>query len=147
MPGSLRLAASRLGHQFTSELRQEIVGDLFFGEREAVRIAFNLSGTVFQEQSLPSTAAPFLVGGSPSVRTLGELPALTVPNTLLEGLNFGKEFAVAAVAVVGQIGVADESDFYSFQGRKGDLINLDAKTAVRALRLLNTSASSEPEAR
>lgn len=29
---------------------------------------------------------------------------------------------------------------------EGDLINLDAKTAVRALRLLNTSAASEPEA-
>lgn len=28
-----------------------------------------------------------------------------------------------------------------------DLINLDAKTAVRALRLLNTSAVNEPEAR
>ena len=53
-----------------------------------------------------------------------------MPNTLARGLNAGKDFAVAAIDVAGSIDLASpggisESDYYAFDGRAGDLINIE----------------------
>src|SRR5262249_36632069 len=63
----------------------DVENNLFFGEREAIKIAFAESGTVVQETALSSAATPFS-GSASTARVLGELPALTVPNTVVTGL-------------------------------------------------------------
>lgn len=92
---------------------------LFFGEREAVKLAFNDSGTTIPESSTPSTFS--------SAQPISML-SMNVPNTLRSGFNSDKQFDVAALNVLGSI-VLDstgksQSDWYSFAGKKGDLVNL-----------------------
>ncbi|HKB02850.1 MAG TPA: hypothetical protein VKD90_11565, partial [Gemmataceae bacterium] len=97
--------------------------DLYFGEREAVKLTFAESGTVVSEAAAPH--------GSFDIAQPIALAPLAVPNTLGAGaLNAPKAFSVAALTVTGQIdetadGGPSESDFYSFVGRKGDLINIE----------------------
>ncbi len=98
----------------------DAAGDQFWGEREAIRLAFNEGGTTVAET----------IGVHNSLATAQALSlvSLAVPNTLVTGLNFGKDFAVAAFAVTGSInlvGGVSEDDFYSFTGRAGDLLNLE----------------------
>jgi len=98
------------------------VADPFFNERSAVKLAFIGGGSVVNEQADGhrdlATAQPV------------NLSVLSVPNTLLAGLNAGRTFGVTAAAVVGAIGIdpatsRSESDFYRFSGRAGDLINIE----------------------
>jgi Ca2+-binding RTX toxin-like protein len=97
----------------------DAVGDAFFGEREAVKIAFDENGTAVNEQAgahgSRATAQPL------------NLTSLAVPNTVVDGYNYGKDFAFAATDVVGSIGLnggTSEDDFYSFTGRAGDVMNI-----------------------
>jgi Ca2+-binding RTX toxin-like protein len=101
--------------------------DLFFGEREAVKLAYagfgaSPNGTNVVNESVAAhntTATPQALALAP----------LAVPNTLLYGVNAGKNLAVGAVDVVGSIQLGSngksQSDFYSFTGTAGDLINLE----------------------
>src|SRR5262249_40313871 len=98
------------------------IRDLFFGEREAIKLAFAESGTVVAEQAAPHGT----LGAAPPIA----ITPLAVPNTLSSGLNSMKQFAVEAVDVVGSIAIDpgtgfSESDFYSFTGKKGDLISIE----------------------
>jgi Ca2+-binding RTX toxin-like protein len=98
----------------------DAVADPFFGEREAVKLAFDESGTAVNEQA----------GAHDSLATAQglSLSSLAVPNTLASGYQFGKDFGFAATDVVGSIKLTNagvsEDDYYSFAGRAGDLINL-----------------------
>src|SRR5262249_23202955 len=92
----------------------------YFGERELIKLAFDryapalpaATGTVLQD--LHGTLL------APQVVSLVPIP---VPNTLPAGtLDYGKEFDVAAVDVVGAITTPGQIDYYAFQGLKGDLI-------------------------
>ncbi len=92
---------------------------LFFGEREAVKLAFNESGTSIPEGSTHSTFS--------SAQPINML-SMNVPNTLISGFNAGKQFDVAALNVTGSIDLdstgKSRSDWYSFAGKKGELVNL-----------------------
>lgn len=108
----------------------------FFGEREAIKLAFAETGEVRRERAV----APGGHGTFATAEPLGVLPGLAVPNTLAPGsANFGKEFDVSALAVVGEIvlaGERSEDDVYSFTGRAGDLMNLEVVSAsTRPLRV------------
>lgn len=98
----------------------DAVSDPFFGEREATKLSFNLSGVVIAEQQ-----------GAHSTRTSAQpltLSTLYIPNTLRNGLNFGKDFAAAAVAVTGSVALVNgvsQDDYYSFTGRAGDVLNIE----------------------
>jgi Ca2+-binding RTX toxin-like protein len=101
---------------------EDAIAGPFLGEREAVKIAFAESGTLTAEQAAPHRSIA-------TAQALN-LVSLAVPNTLLRGLNAGKAFAVAASNVLGSIELVapegvSENDFYSFQGRAGDLINAE----------------------
>src|SRR5262249_6149235 len=107
--------------------------DLYFGEREAVKLTFAESGTVVAEQDAPhrsfDTAQPIT------------LATLAVPNTLGGGLNARKAFSVAALDVPGAIVIDpatgfSESDFYSLTGHKGELFNVQVLS--RSLSRLGT---------
>src|SRR5262249_52174378 len=98
----------------------DAVGITFFGEREAVKLAFADTGTAVPEQAAPHDS---LLTAQP----LGDLAGLAVPNTLAPGfVNSGKVFVVSALDVIGsvdQVNGRSEDDYYSFTGRQGDLFN------------------------
>jgi hypothetical protein len=100
----------------------DAAGNPFISEREAVKLAFDQGGTVVSE-----TAAPHNTLGTAQPLTLAPL---SVPNTLRSGFDAGKVLSVAAVDVI-NASLQDttagtlESDFYSFSGQAGDLMNLE----------------------
>ncbi len=104
------------------------LNDLYFGEREAVKLSFAERGTVVAEQGAAH-------GNIASAQPL-TLATLTVPTTD-KGVNAGSTFDVAALSVTGHIGLSgthSESDFYSFSGRRGDIMNLEVLSVALAPR-------------
>ncbi len=104
--------------------RFDDLNDLFFGERDAIKLAFansNLNDTLSYETI---TAHNVLLEASPL-----DLAVLSVPNTLSRGVNQPKEFYVQLASVIGAIGLTNqgrsESDWYSFTGNSGDIVNID----------------------
>jgi Ca2+-binding RTX toxin-like protein len=112
-------------------------GPTYLGERDAIKLAFNATGTVLQRTNLPAQSVSVAVtdpsglapaGATPftihNVAALGTLPALAVPNTLPAGLpDSGKTIAVTAFAVNNTIFAGNQEDFYSFTGLAGELMN------------------------
>jgi Ca2+-binding RTX toxin-like protein len=115
--------------------------DTYLGEREAIKLAFDDTGVVVNEQAGTH-------GGFATAQQLGALPGLTVPNTLMPGdFWYGdplhpNTFQVRALDVVGALNLdpttgateasqTSENDWYSFTGHAGDLFN--AETCSRTL--------------
>jgi Ca2+-binding RTX toxin-like protein len=111
---------------------------LFFGEREAVKLALANSDPA-------DVIANESAGDHNSIETAQQLDMVTlvVPNTLTSGLNSVKEFSVQAASVLGQIDLNEngvsESDFYSFSGRRGELVNIE----ISSLALRGNHSDSE----
>ena len=93
----------------------------FFSERSAVKLAFNERGVVVSEQE-----------GNDSIDTAQaiEFASLDVPNTLLSGVNAGKGFLVNALAVTGSLDTPGDEDFFSFDGKAGDLFQFEVLSTV-----------------
>src|SRR5262249_44620407 len=92
----------------------------FFGEREAIKLAFADSGTTVNAVATPHDAAA-------TAQALTLTP-LDVPNTVLIGQDAGLSLDVAAADVNGAItlrpdGTA-EDDYYSFNAKAGQLVNI-----------------------
>ena len=92
----------------------------FFGERDAVKLAFADSGTTVVEATGTNN--------SPGTAQALTLTPLAVPNTLLVGQDVGATFQVSAVDVNGAIllGANGTSniDYYAFTATAGQLFNL-----------------------
>ena len=94
----------------------------FFGERDAVKLAFADSGTAINESN----------GTNNSVATAQPLTLtpLAVPNTLLVGQDVGDTFQVSAVDVDGAITLGangtSNTDYYEFTATAGQLFNFYA---------------------
>jgi Ca2+-binding RTX toxin-like protein len=107
----------------------DAVGETYFGEREAIKLAFDDAGVVVNEQA----GAHGTLAGA---QVLGDLPGLTVPNTLRPGdANYGKVFAVRALDVVGAIKIdpatgKSENDWYALTGRAGDVFNAEVYSST-----------------
>ncbi len=116
--------------------RANDVGQLFFGEREAVKIAVSMSdanSVVFDESALATASVS--VGSSVVAARHVDLATIQVPNTLAKGINSAKNFYVQAASVLGSIelqGNASESDYYTFSGQAGDLVTIEL--ASRSMR-------------
>ena len=102
--------------------RTNDLGDLYFGEREAIKLAF----------AEYATTANGLLANQGTAATPGQaliLQPLTVPNTE-KGVNSGDNFNVSAVAVDGSIRLTkdgySESHLYSFQANAGDMYSFEA---------------------
>lgn len=107
--------------------------NLFFGEREAIKLAFAESGTVVNETA----------GAHQTFQAAQLVPLvpLAAPNTLSFGLDSAKQLYVEAVDVTGNIAIdpgtgESQSDFYSFTGKKGDLMSFEVLS--RALTRLGS---------
>src|SRR5205823_9920754 len=68
----------------------DAAGVTYFGEREDVKLAFGDTGHVVNEQLAAHQSMA-------TAQPLGDLPGLTVPNTLLAGADFGATFQVKAL--------------------------------------------------
>jgi Putative Ig domain/Matrixin/RTX calcium-binding nonapeptide repeat (4 copies) len=102
------------------------IDDLFtvsyFGEREAVRLSMAFYAGAGDVVVSETSADHADTGSAQSLNLVG----LYVPNTLGPGaINYGKKFDVAAVDVAASITDNAQVDVYSFQGRQGDLMNLE----------------------
>src|SRR5262249_54112059 len=85
-----------------------------FSAREDIKLAFIEGGTVVNDaagHSLATAQALSLVG-------------LSVPNTTQTGFYEGKVLSVAATDVIDAAIQIGASNYYSFQGRAGDVINI-----------------------
>ena len=95
----------------------------YFGARSAIKLAmFAFEGQVLSEQ----VGAHSTIGTAQAIA----LADLTVPNTELTGSLAGLQFDVEATSLLGQIATPGMSDFYSFTALAGDIINLEAMSAV-----------------
>lgn len=109
----------------TGQTLFEAVQDTFFNERSAIKLAFNNTGTTINEAAGAK--------GSLAAAQALSLSSLLVPNTVPQFIpgtatptvNFGKEFDVSAIAVLGNLDVAGQLDFYSFAANAGDLFNFE----------------------
>ena len=89
----------------------------FFSERSAVKLSFNERGSVVSE----SAASKHSFATAQALT----FDSLDVPNTLLSGDNAGKKFWVDALTVTGSLATESEADFFSFEGKAGDLFNFE----------------------
>src|SRR5262249_53679695 len=104
----------------------DAINNPFFGEREAIKLAFGDHGVVTPEQDTPhytmATAQPLT------------LQPLVVPDTDLVGVNADRVFDVTAADVIGDLGVDasnnSRTDFYAFAAQAGTLINLQVMSRV-----------------
>ncbi len=118
----------------------DAVGKTFFGEREAIKLAFNEIGRTQRESG--TTA-----GSHSSIATaenLGTLAPLAVPNLAPSTgyLRSNQSFRVSALAVVGDLitfsNGTTERDFYKFTGVAGEYVNIEL--LANSLRPLRGSA-------
>ncbi len=125
----------------------DALGNPFFGEREALKIAFGESGQVIAEQPNASKTGSLTIGTSTvPVQALGSLPALSVPNTVEIGVNqsAGPNLGAAAIGVTGIIELTSalstatsESDYYSISGSAGDAVTIEVMSQVLRHRIGN----------
>ena len=104
----------------------DAINDPFFGEREAIKLAYGEDGSPTNEQSAAHNS---IASAQPLV-----LAPLVVPNTDLEGTNADTVWNVTAADVVGYLGLdapaQSNTDFYSFTGQAGTLINFQVMSVV-----------------
>ena len=100
------------------------VGDAFFGEREAVKLAFFDTGEV--------TAEVATTHNTRATAQVLPMAGVFVPNTLVAtnvvGQTAATQFNAQAANVVGRIDLAagvSENDFYSFVAQAGDLVTIE----------------------
>jgi hypothetical protein len=98
---------------------------LYFGEREAVRLAMAFYAPQEADGNLVVNETTTPHATIETAHSLN-LAGLFVPNTLQPGaLHYGMNLHVAAVSAVGTMSDENEVDVYSFVGRAGDLINME----------------------
>src|SRR5262249_40774138 len=125
----------------------DAAGPTYLGPRDAIKLAFNDSGTTVQRSNLPSQSvsvtvtdpsnkapagiAPFTIH---SVSSIGELPSLSVPNTLPSGNPLhGSTFQVKAIAVNGHLNTPAQEDYYAFTGHTNQLMTIQVISSNNTL--------------
>ncbi len=101
----------------------------FFGEREALKLAYARSGIA----ATPEAATPH--GNVATAQPL-TTTSLVVPNTLKAGVNVGKDLTGSVVHVANaSISAAGESDVYAITVRAGDVMTFEVfSKAIAAAR-------------
>ena len=106
---------------------EEAIDDPFFGAREAIALAYGEDGT-------PMIESNKIFHESLQTATQITLEPLVVPDTILEGTDTDQVFNVTAADVEAFLGVNAQqqtfTDYYSFNGTAGTLLNIQVLTAV-----------------
>ena len=131
---TLHLMAS--GASSGLSLAQSANADRFFGEREAIKLAFNERGRVIRERRDDDDddyddyddddGDEALIDSAQEV----EMRRLDVPNTVLEGDNADRRLKVEAIAIEGRLEEVGELDLYEFEGEEGDLFTFEVISLV-----------------
>ncbi len=104
----------------------DAIDDPYFGEREAIYLAYGEDGSPVNEQAAPH----YSIATAQAVA----LEPLVVPDTDLAGVNADRSFDVTAADVVGYLGADSQgnslTDYYSFTATAGTLINFQVMSAV-----------------
>ena len=104
----------------------DAINDPFFGEREAIKLAYGEDGSPTNEQ----TTAHYDMGTAQPLA----LAPLVVPDTDLKGVDADRIFDVTAADVAGYLGTDAQgnslTDYYSFTAAAGTLINLQVMSRV-----------------
>ncbi len=105
---------------------EDALNDPFFGEREAIKLAFGEGGSPTNEQIAPHYS---IADAQPIA-----LEPLVVPDTDLEGVNADTILDVTAADIVGELQLTasgqSNTDFYSFTAQAGTLMNFQVMSAV-----------------
>ncbi len=108
---------------------EEAIDDPFLGAREAIALAYGEDGNPIIEPN--SVYHESLATATPI-----SLQPLVVPDTVLEGTDADQVFDVTAADVVAFLGVNAQqqtyTDYYSFTGQAGTLMNIQVLTSVLA---------------
>ena len=113
----------------------DALGDPYFGDREAIKLAFMETGQTVVESALPIVPRT-VAGQTVDTRSLGQINRLAVPATVPDV----SPVVAAAVNVVGFIdrpGTVSESDYYSFDGSAGDLVTVELLSQSLIHRIAN----------
>ncbi|MFM8186836.1 MAG: hypothetical protein ACKN85_00010, partial [Pirellula sp.] len=122
--------------------RKNDVGNLFFGERESIKIAYVMSDPASTRTQETLTPADRQAGLSESLNW----KTISVPNTINVGQNSNANLYAEVISVTGKVEIVpatgkSEDDRYSFSGRGGDIVTLEVGS--RALkRFSNADGSS-----
>src|SRR5262249_6620848 len=120
----------------------DAAGQTFLGERDSIKLAFNDTGTVLQQQGLPTQSA-IVLGKPATAYVVGDLPALAVPNTIPTGFpGAGTLFNVTAVAVDGRLQTPAQEDYYAFHGHAGQVLTFQV---ISNYATLNAQPVLNPE--
>ena len=115
----------------------QAIADPFFGEREAIKLAYGEDGSPTNEQTTPH----YSMADRPADRARSPW---SCPTPTSRGSTPTASFDVTAADVVGYLGLDasgnSETDYYSFTAQAGTLINLQVMSAVldRPPRLRST---------
>ena len=119
----------------------DALSDPFFGERDALKLAFGENGQSLAEVPDTEKLQVDNDGQTWPIQSLGELPRVTVPNTIEKGVHQDVELSAAAINVTGSIALTSdgtsESDFYSFTGRAGDVVTIEVMSQILRHRIAN----------
>ena len=109
--------------------RKNDLGNLYFGEREAVKLAYATSGANANRITESSNAK-----GIPKDAQEVSWTALTVPRTVSTGISANQSLFAEVFNVSGAIGLnslgKSEDDFYKFAGGKGDIVTIEVSSFV-----------------
>jgi hypothetical protein len=120
--------------------RKNDINQLFFGEREAVKLAYAQSdSSITRASEIPAAK------GTPATAQPLDWSVLQMPNTLTDGSNRGNDLHAELFSVVGAIAIdpstgKSESDYYAFDALEGDLLTIEV--ASRALRRYSNPGGS-----
>jgi len=106
----------------------DAAGPTQLGERDALHLAFDDSGTLLRAQDLTGLVQSVSgVTGVTSAVVLGALPQLAVPNTLLDSASsgYGQTFQAVALGVLGTIAAPRQEDFYAITGHAGEVMSFE----------------------
>ena len=105
--------------------RFDDLGDLFFGEREAIKLTAATS-----DPTAVNTIEQSAGHNDPATAQALTPALLNVPNTLKRGINSADVFSVQYISVRGQIDVDEttgksQSDYYQISGSTGDVVTIE----------------------
>ncbi|MFN5274332.1 MAG: beta strand repeat-containing protein [Planctomycetota bacterium] len=127
--------------------RKNDIGNLFFGEREAIKLSYVMSDPASTRSSESLTPVDRQNGLSQNL----SWKTLTVPNTIQSGQNSNANLYAEILSVTGQIQLdpvtgSSEDDRYSFTGRSGDIVTIEVSSrALKRFSNMGSNASLTPD--
>jgi hypothetical protein len=127
--------------------RKNDIGNLFFGEREAIKLSYVMSDPASTRSTESLTPTDRHNGLSQDLAW----KTLAVPNTIGSGQNSNANLYAEILSVTGQIEIdpvtgRSEDDRYSFTGRSGDIVTVEVSSrALKRFTNLGGSATLTPD--